>query len=127
MARRCWELTANSPVIRPLPTPRDSLACLQGSKVWRSRPASRKPATRPRRCAAALGEAELDRQRPLWFLSAPSGPEPLLMKRTFQPHNTRRARTHGFRARMATAGGRKVINNRRRKGRKRLAVTIWKK
>ena len=49
------------------------------------------------------------------------------MKRTYQPHNTRRPRTHGFRARMATAGGRKVINNRRRKGRARLAPTIYKK
>ena len=49
------------------------------------------------------------------------------MKRTYQPHNVRRARTHGFRARMACAGGRKVINNRRRKGRARLAVTLWKK
>jgi large subunit ribosomal protein L34 len=49
------------------------------------------------------------------------------MKRTYQPHNTRRARTHGFRARMATAGGRKVINNRRRKGRSRLAPSIYKK
>lgn len=49
------------------------------------------------------------------------------MKRTYQPHNTRRARTHGFRARMASAGGRKVINARRRKGRARLATTIYQK
>lgn len=49
------------------------------------------------------------------------------MKRTYQPHNTRRARTHGFRARMATPGGRKVINSRRRKGRARLAPSIYQK
>ena len=43
-------------------------------------------------------------------------------KRTFQPNNRRRARTHGFRLRMRTRAGRVIIAARRRKGRSRLSA-----
>lgn len=45
-----------------------------------------------------------------------------MTKRTFQPNNRRRSKTHGFRLRMSTRAGRSIIANRRRRGRAQLSA-----
>ena len=92
------------------PYARSSLSC--GSRATARPVANRPPADRDRDSFTWLDL--VDRLR-LTGVTAVS-------KRTFQPNNRRRAKTHGFRLRMRTRAGRAIISARRRKGRSELSA-----
>ncbi|MCU1432213.1 MAG: ribosomal protein [Actinotalea sp.] len=89
------------------------------------------PSTAPPPAPAVHGDAKRDRPRRrvsadpavTWTTGDLNNlVESLVSKRTFQPNNRRRAKTHGFRLRMRTRAGRAILAARRRKGREELSA-----
>ena len=75
--------------------------------------------------AVASATASPTRAPSVAALASDAHPQPtenLVSKRTFQPNNRRRAKTHGFRLRMRTRAGRAILAARRRKGRAELSA-----
>ena len=75
----------------------------------------------PRRCLARADHQKTTRPRPRTVRADEDG-VPDVSKRTFQPNNRRRAKTHGFRLRMRTRAGRAILSARRAKGRQSLSA-----